>query len=283
MGGMSMDELDDIINGLASGDEGAPAGETEPGAEYDPIDDEWKQGDATKSAGKGPARAAGPRVKPIEKWLKNEILEEITRLQEQGDTPQRADFIRSMPDVKKMKKAALKKQLMAMWKIGLGGPDQGPLIEDDDEPAPREPVSAPRAPPETVYVAAKPNRNVLDPPRPSRKLDEGALDQLGEQMAGFNLIVVHTVEGVSQQIKPAGYVIEGAAEKLAQPELFGQVKECMKEIASEVGPDDPVIRTMSNPWFKYAMLMTSVLASSAKKAAPETPEGQAEAAGTVRQ
>lgn len=271
-----MDDLDEIIAGLADGDEGGPA-EDAPDGEYDPVDDVW-----VSKSGKGPAKAApaGPRVKPIEKWLKDELLEEIKRLQEMGDTPQRADYIRSMPDVKKLKKAALKKQLMAMWKIGLGGPDQGPLLEDDAPP----PAPAPKAPPpETVYVAAKPDRNVLDPPRPPRKLDDSALDQLGEQMAGFNLIVVHTVEGVSQQIKPAGYVIEGAAEKLAQPEMFGQVKECMKEIAAEVGPDDPVIRTMSNPWFKYAVLMTSVLASSAKKAAPSEPEGQAEAAGTVRQ
>lgn len=272
-----MDELDDIINGLASGDEGAPAEGAVDTAGYDSAEEVW----GTKS-GKGPAKAA-PRVKPIEKWLKAELLAEIERLQELGDTPQRADFIRSMPDVKKMKKDRLKKQLLAMWKIGLGGPDQGPTVEEaDPDPMPPPRPSEP-APPETVYVAAKPDRNVLDPPRPPRKLDDSALDQLGEQMAGFNIIVVHTVEGVSQQIKPAGYVIEGAAEKLAQPEMFGQVKECMKEIAAEVGPDDPVIRTMSNPWFKYAVLMTSVLASSAKKAAPSEPEGRAEAAGTVRQ
>ncbi len=269
-----MDELDDIINGLASGDEGAPAEGAVDTAGYDSAEEVW----GTKS-GKGPAKAA-PRVKPIEKWLKAELLAEIERLQELGDTPQRADFIRSMPDVKKMKKDRLKKQLLAMWKIGLGGPDQGPTIEDadpDPQPAP-EPVPTP----ETVYVAAKPVRNVLDPPRPSRKLDDATLDKLGEQMAGFNLIVVHTVEGVSQQVKPAGYVIEGAAEKLAQPPMFNEVKECMKEIAAEVGPDDPVIRSMSNPWFKYAVLMTTVLASSAKKAGPPEPEGQAEAAGTVR-
>lgn len=261
-----LDGLDEIIEGLASDEEQPPPCSADDGAEVD--------------TGTWVDQPPPSRVKPLEKWLKDEILTEVLRLSEQASTPEQADFVKKMGAVKKMKKPSLKKTLRSMWKLGLGGPDQGPLIDDGAEP---EPEPAQTGPSETVYVAMKPDRNVLDPPKKSRKLDEGALDQLGEQMAAFNLIVVHTLEGVSQQVRPSGYVIEGAAEKLAQPPVHAQVKECMKEIAAEVGPDDPVIKTMSNPWFKYAVLMTSVLASSAKKAdAVEEPQ-QAEAAGTVRQ
>jgi len=270
-----MDELDAIINDLASEEDVAEAG---PADGYDSAEELRALEEIRarpKSSGKKEAPPAAPRVKPIEKWLKDELVSEIERLREFGDTPQRADFIATMPDHKKLKKAELKKLLLSMWKIGLGGADQGPSIDGSSAP--------PRAPePETVFVAAKPARNVLDPPRPRKKIDDAALDQIGEQMAGFNLIVVHTIEGVSQQVKPSGYVIEGAAEKLAQPEMFNQVKECMKEIASDVGPEDPVIRTMSNPWFKYAVLMTSVLAGSAKKAEVVPPSEEPSQAGTVR-
>lgn len=276
-----LDGLDDIINGLASGDEAGPA-DADP-AGYDSAEEVRALEELRRRSGKGaakPAKEVKPRVKPLEKWLKDEILAEIERLKETADTPQRADFVKELPELKKLKKPKLKTILQSMWKIGMGGPDEGPLVDPPVGPS----VVAdppPAAEPETVYVAAKPDRNVLDPPRKSRRLEGAALDQIGEQMAGFNLIVMHTIEGVSQQLQPSGYVISGAAEKLAQPEMFHQVKECMKEIAADVGPDDPVIKTVSNPWFKYAVLMTSVVAGSAKKVVPEVGPPP-EAAGTAR-